>query len=100
MKKYMSAILITLCCLCFTIHNYESLKVQAATDTCVKYYTSIEIQPGDTLSGICAEQYHQDNTAHHYKSTKALMKEVCRINNLNDPDQIGMWHYIVVPYYK
>lgn len=59
-----------------------------------KYYTSIQIQPGDTLWNIAKEYtLGTDITVEEY------IDEVCRINEINQ-DQICSGDYIVVSYYS
>lgn len=58
-----------------------------------KYYTSIQIQPGDTLWDIAKEYtLGTDVTVEEY------IDEICRINEINR-DQICSGDYIVVSYY-
>lgn len=59
-----------------------------------KYFTSIQIQPGDTLLSI-AQEYADD----HYSSIYTYMEEVCRTNHLLD-DDIKAGDYLIVPYYS
>ena len=59
----------------------------------VKYYTSIEIQPGDTLWEI-ADAY----ASPEYHSRYAYIEEVKEINHLMD-DQITAGSYLTIPYY-
>lgn len=59
-----------------------------------KYFTSIEVHPGDTLSSI-AHAYAD----HHYASVDAYMQEVCAMNHILE-DEITAGDYIVVPYYS
>lgn len=59
-----------------------------------KYFTSIQVQQGDTLYSI-AQKYSD----RHYKSVYAYMEEVCRTNHLLDED-ICAGDYLVVPYYS
>lgn len=58
-----------------------------------KYYTSIEIMPGDTLWGI-AERYSES-----YCSIKDYIAEVKSANNLNS-DDITAGGYLVIPVYR
>ena len=59
-----------------------------------KYYTSIQVQPGDTLWNI-AKEYTlvTDITIEEY------INEICEINQINQ-DQICSGDYIVVSYYS
>ena len=59
-----------------------------------KYYTSIQIKPGDTLWDIAKEYtFGTDVTVEEY------IDEICRINEINQ-DQICSGDYIVVSYYS
>ena len=68
---------------------------QAEEDTLArKQYTSICIQPGDSLWSI-AEQYADG----HYSSIQEYIDEVRFINELPS-DTIHAYAYLVIPYYK
>ena len=59
-----------------------------------KYYTSIQVQPGDTLWNIAKEYtLGTDITIEEY------INEICEINQINQ-DQICSGDYIVVSYYS
>ena len=60
-----------------------------------KYYTNIEIQPGDTLWDLAAE-YMGDQ----YESRTAYVAEVRQINGLANTDDIVSGEYLVMPYYS
>ena len=60
-----------------------------------KYYTNIEIQPGDTLWDLAAE-YMDDQ----YESRAAYVAEVRQINGIGDSDSIVSGEYLVMPYYS
>jgi LysM repeat protein len=59
-----------------------------------KYYTSIEVQYGETLWAV-AERYIDYA---YYADIGAYIKEVKRINHLRN-DEIKAGCYLVVPYY-
>lgn len=64
-----------------------------AADTYNKYYTSIEVKPGDTISEfyrIYGERY--ENSAKFYE-------EVSMINDI-DVDCISAGMYVIIPYYS
>ena len=68
--------------------------IQAEEDTeSVKYYTSIQIQPGDSLWSI-AKTYIDG----HYSSIPEYIEELKTINNLSS-DTIHAYEYLVVAYY-
>ncbi len=60
-----------------------------------KYYTNIEIQPGDTLWDLAAE-YMGDQ----YESRAVYVAEVRQINGIADSDSIVSGQYLVMPYYS
>ena len=69
----------------------------AKTDTTkerTKYYTTIEIQKGDTLTSI-AKEY----SSSEYKNLDEYIEEIMSINNLKD-DKITSGCYLKVSYYK
>lgn len=75
---------------------FSLTKVNAANDKLHehKYYISIQINTGDTLTSI-ANRYITDE----YSSTGDYIKEVKKINNLGD-DTIIAGNYIIVPVYS
>lgn len=60
-----------------------------------KYYTSITVQPGDSLWSIAEEHYvlGYDNTADY-------IEEVMHINHLEDENEIVSGSTLVIPYYS
>ncbi|MCI9006733.1 MAG: LysM peptidoglycan-binding domain-containing protein [Lachnospiraceae bacterium] len=65
------------------------------TETEYKYYTSIEIQKGDTLWEIAKEYINTD----HYKDLMAYMNEVMKINHMTT-DRLTAGKKIIIPYYS
>lgn len=61
----------------------------------IKMFTSIEIQGGDTLYSI-ANKYADE----HYSSANEYVREVIRINSLDNANDIVAGQYLVIPYYK
>lgn len=59
-----------------------------------KYFVSIQIEAGDTLTSI-ADEYMSDE----YGSRDSLIQEIKTINNIHE-DYITAGCYIVVPYYS
>lgn len=81
---------IIMCSACF-----GTIRAQAADETSAyKYYTSIQITPGQTLKDI-AGIYMTDD----YKDTSAYIEEICMINHIF-PDDIHEGEYLTVPYYS
>ena len=58
-----------------------------------KYYTSISIQPGDSLWSIACR--YSDG---HYSSIQEYITELKIINNL-DSDTIHAYEYLLIPYF-
>ena len=67
---------------------------RAALNHSYKYYTSIEIEKGDTLWTI-AEQYMTSE----YGSIQSYVEEIKDVNNLGD-DEIHSGQYLTIPYYS
>ena len=59
-----------------------------------KFYTSIEIKPGDSLWSIACR--YSDG---HYSSIQKYIEELKQINNLSS-DTIHAFEYLLVPYYS
>ncbi|MGN0472606.1 MAG: LysM peptidoglycan-binding domain-containing protein [Lachnospiraceae bacterium] len=60
----------------------------------MKMFTSIEVKGGDTLYEI-ADRYADE----HYPSCNDYVREVVRINCLDNADDIVAGQYILIPYY-
>lgn len=70
-------------------------KTQAApADISYKYYTSIQIQKGDTLWNIASDYVTDD-----YASINDYIEEICEINHIEDSD-IHSGQYLTIPYYS
>lgn len=59
-----------------------------------KYYTSIQIQPGDTLWSIAS-----DHMSPEYGSVQEYIEEVKFLNQIG-PDDIHAGQFLTVPYYS
>lgn len=59
-----------------------------------KYYTTIQVSNGDTLTKI-AQKYYDD----HYDTLEDYIEEVKEMNHLKD-DLIKSGQYLLVPYYS
>lgn len=64
-----------------------------AADNYHKYYTSIAIMPGDTLT-----EYYE-TYGDHYKNIEQYIEEVCMINSI-DPNHLKAGNYLIIPYYS
>lgn len=60
-----------------------------------KYYTSIQLEPGDTLWDLAGEYMDE-----HYSSRQDLIREIEQLNSLTDTDDIVAGQMLVVPYYS
>ena len=60
----------------------------------VKYYTSIEVQSGDTLWSIAS-----DHITEEYRDMNAYIDEVCSINKISQ-NEIHAGQYLTIPYYS
>lgn len=59
----------------------------------VQYYTSVEIESGDSLWSIASEYMTDD-----YESVEAYVEEIKALNGLGD-DRIHAGKFLLVPYY-
>ena len=78
--------------LCYFLFHSNTVNAKENSD-CVKYYTSVYIEPGDTLTSI-AKKYQ---TA-EYSDLSEYIEEIKYVNDLHS-DHITAGCYIVVPYY-
>lgn len=62
--------------------------------TMQKYYTSIRIEPGDTLWNIANSYVTAE------MSKKEFINEVCQLNHMDKDDILRSGDYIVVMYYS
>lgn len=76
---------------CFFIHSNTVNAKENSNAT--KYYTSVYIEPGDTLTSI-AKEYQTSE----YSDLLEYIEEIKYINNLHS-DKITAGCYLVVPYY-
>lgn len=74
---------------------FGSIKAQAApAESSYKYYTSIQVQKGDTLWNI-ADSYMTEE----YADMNEYINEICRINHIGD-GRIHAGEYLTIPYYS
>ncbi len=81
----------------FTL-SYHVLLTHANTgleDVFYKYYTSVQIEPGDTLWSL-ADKYAD---CEHYASQEQYITEVMNMNHLTGED-ICAGNYLIIPYYS
>ena len=83
--------------LAFTL-SYHALLANANTefkDISYKYYTSVQVQPGDTLWDL-ADKYADSE---HYDSHAQYIAEVMNMNHLTE-ENICAGYYLILPYYS
>lgn len=88
------SLLLTLTILLSVSVLLTNAKSGKAEENSFKYYTSIPIMPGDTLTGI-ADKYCDEN----FKSPQAYMEEVQIVNSMED-DTLTAGMNLVIPYYS
>lgn len=77
-----------------SIRIFASSRTDSHNRAVQKYYTSIRVEPGDTLWQI-ADSYV---TAEFPK--KEFIREVCRLNHIGENDILRSGDYLVVMYYS
>lgn len=78
--------------------SYHALLSHASTeleDITYKYFTSIQIEPGDTLWGL-ADRYADRE---HYASRDQYIEEVMTMNHLSG-EELSAGSYLILPYYS
>jgi len=97
-RKKMTVIFIfTLCliaALAITFGSFLSRAEEKESDVVYyKYYTNVEIQPGDTLWDLA------DSYMENYESKEAYIEEVCQLNSLTG-SKIVSGQNLILPYYS
>lgn len=82
------------CAIIFGAGIYPSIRTNAGNG--FKYYTSVVIEPGETLWNL-ADEYIDYN---HYKDKNKYVAEVQRINHLDSDYTIYAGQMLIVPYYS
>ena len=85
----LSIVVVLVSIIFFRTTNAQAAPAQATS----KYYTSIQIETGDTLWTIAAEHITPD-----YPNMNEYIQEVCSINHISK-DEIHAGQYLVIPYY-
>ncbi len=96
-RKFILAGIALMLILAFAL-SYHALISQANTDMediSYKYFTSVQIQVGDTLWSL-ADRYADEV---HYASQEQYITEVMAINHMTD-DAIYAGNYLILPYYS
>lgn len=93
-RQRIACVVITVFMIVFSsIFILSDAKTVKASNQNKKYFTSIQVEDGDTLWSI-AEEYMTDE----YASTASYIAEVKKMNNISS-DQITSGCYLLVPYY-
>ena len=79
----------------FSYHSLVSSANTGSDQVSYKYFTSIQVESGDTLWSIAEEYADQE----HYSSYKEYINEVKRMNKMKD-DSIVSGQYLIIPYYS
>ena len=96
-RKLFLAIL-SVCIILTCVLSYSALISNASAecdDISYKYFTSIEVESGDTLWSI-AKEYKDEK---FYDSTKDYVDEVVQMNHLSST-QITAGQFLIIPYYS
>lgn len=78
--------------------SYHALLSHANTeidDISYKYFTSVQIEPGDTLWSL-ADRYADQE---HYSSRDQYIAEVMTMNHLSS-EELSAGNYLILPYYS
>ncbi len=81
--------------LSFRITGFLSNAESNDTVKYYKYYTSISIQPGDSLDKLATK--YDDS---HFSSIQEFKNDVLVVNCLEDEDQLTAGMYLLIPYYS
>ncbi len=94
-KILLGSVIFVLAVVTICIITFGAVNTQAApAELSYKYYTSVEIQSGDTLWSIASEYMTED-----YKNIDEYINEVCEINHISE-NEIHSGQYITIPYYS
>ncbi len=91
---FLTGLLMTAAVVCMLT---DSVRTQAASSPkapVYKYYTTIQIQKGDTLSQIAL-----DHMTEECGSLDEYLEEICEINHISR-DSIHSGRYLTIPYYS
>ncbi|MCM1154546.1 MAG: LysM peptidoglycan-binding domain-containing protein [Roseburia sp.] len=97
-RRHMMMGIMTLCLVItfsFSVNGFLSKAKDDSEPASFKYYKSITIANDDTLWSIAQEYMDEE----HYDSTEDYIKEVKKLNKLNN-DTITYGEHLIVPYYS
>lgn len=86
--------MVILACVLIIFIRSSARKADAVSMPTYKYYTSVEVNQGDSLWSIA-----EDHMSSGYKDTADLVDEIASINHLHD-DCLDVGQKIIVPYYS
>jgi len=100
LRKRTAQVLFAVCFVCIILLGVNRIISKAGTtkeeELSFKYYKSISVQEGDTLTSI-AKVYADEE---HYSSVEKYVQEVMYINHLKNADKICAGDYLIVPYFS
>lgn len=80
--------------LAFGLNGFLSNAKSTSEAVSYKYYTSIQVERGETLWSIA-----QDNMGSYYETAEDYVAEVMRMNSLED-EKIITGQHLIIPYYS
>lgn len=80
--------------LAITFFSITGSASDGSEETLYKYYKSVEIKPGDTLSALSCEYM-----SNGYNTEKDLIMDIMYINNIDFSDSLISGCYLIIPYY-
>lgn len=94
-QRMAAAVIVAVICILIGSVLFGAMRAKAASAVSYyKYYTSIQVQKGDTLWKI-ADTYRADE----YVDRNAYIEEICSINHVTEHD-IHAGQYLTIPYYS
>ena len=98
-RRRFAAVLVFTVCLAVTLavvfgSFLSRAKARGPETAYYKYYTNVEIQPGDTLWTLA------DGYLENYESKELYIDEVIELNSLSDNGRIISGQSLILPYYS
>lgn len=87
-----AVLVLSLALSCHALLSHANTEIE---DISYKYFTSIRIEPGDTLWSL-ADRYADQE---HYASRDQYITEVMNMNHLSG-EELSAGNYLIVPYYS
>ncbi len=98
-RQYLTLSFIISIILFVTIFWGSTLMSDAQSDEFVpqyKYYKTITVHTGDTLSGIAHDNFNSEK----YNNIDAYLNEIMSINNIVDSSKLNAGESLIIPYYS